>query len=316
MEGPSHPSDTTFYLDQIAPDIVDLQFVYYAIKCFKLGASDDVIPSLQRHELENFEIPVPPLPEQKKIALELTTIQKAVQSQQKEISKLKELKAATMAKLFREGLNGEQLKESEIGEIPGSWNVKRLGTFCDLVSGGTPSKKRKDWWNGDIPWASPKDMKVPRLWDVRDHITKEAAEAGSFIAPAKTIFVVIRGMILVKDVPVAITEVPMAFNQDMKGVIPPKDVIPDYLLYAIHARKDALFKEIGTSAHGTRRLGTSAIEEFIVPIPKISEQEEIAASLSSLDQKIECSNKFCSALSSLFLTTLHSLMTGQIRIGK
>ena len=62
VKHPSHPSDTTFYLEPIDPDHSDIRFIYYALKYFQLGASDDVIPSLQRHELENMILPLPVLP--------------------------------------------------------------------------------------------------------------------------------------------------------------------------------------------------------------------------------------------------------------
>jgi hypothetical protein len=61
-------------------------------------------------------------------------------------------------------------------------------------------------------WASPKDMKLPRLADVEDHISTDAAATSSRVVPARSLFIVVRGMVLVKDIPIAMTEVPMAFN--------------------------------------------------------------------------------------------------------
>ena len=270
--------------------------------------------AINKNTLYSFEIQLPPFLEQRAIAAVLSKIQAAVEVQEKIVATLKELKAATMAKLFREGLRGELLKQTEIGEIPGSWGVARLDALANLLSGGTPSKRRPEWWQGTIPWVSPKDMKQPRLWDAQDHITEDALENGSCLVPTKTVFVVIRGMILAKDLPVAITEVPMAFNQDIKAVLTRESVDPDYLLYAIASRKGALVREIGTSAHGTRRMGTSSLEALLLPLPAKVEQREIAAAMRCLEQREETASKKLCHLRLVFSSMLHLLMTGQVRV--
>ncbi|MBI2203300.1 MAG: restriction endonuclease subunit S [Candidatus Rokubacteria bacterium] len=180
--------------------------------------------------------------------------------------------------------------------IPEGWRTARLDTIADLLSGGTPSKGRPEWWTGPIPWASPKDMKRLRLADTADHITEEAAEAGSRVVPVKTIFVVIRGMILAKALPVAIAEVPMAFNQDMKAIIPRAGVDPDYLLYALASRRDALAGQIGTSAHGTRRLGSSSLEALEIPLPPLNEQRAIGYFLTKVQTMADVQATIAAAL--------------------
>lgn len=82
-------------------------------------------------DIARFSYPVPPLPEQRAIAAVLSKIQVAMEVQDKLVTKLKELKAATMAKLFREGLHGEPLKQTEVGEIPRSWEVVQFEACLD-----------------------------------------------------------------------------------------------------------------------------------------------------------------------------------------
>jgi type I restriction enzyme, S subunit len=262
-----------------------------------------------------FPVPIPPLDEQHTIAHLLETIQIAARMEETSAEKLATLKSATMAELLRDGFRGELLKQTEIGEIPESSDFKPVSAVCDVLSGGTPSKQCVDWWRGEIPWASPKDMKKLRLHDTEDHVTPEAAEAGSRMVPAKTVFIVVRGMVLAKDVPVAITEVPMAFNQDMKALLPSEAINPDFLLYALCARKSALIREIGTSAHGTRRMSHSAVDGLLIPIPKDPhEQREIAGTLHMLDRREEVAKQRVRCLQSLFSSTLNSLMTGIVRV--
>ncbi len=255
--------------------------------------------------------------EQNAIASVLSKIQAAVKTQDETITKLKELKTTTLIEIFRRGLNGRSRKQkkTEIATIPENWTVARLDTLADLLSGGTPSKARPEWWLGTMPWASPKDMKRPRLWDTQDHITEEAVENGSRAVPAKTIFIVIRGMILAKDVPIAITETPMAFNQDMKAIISKSSVDADFLFYAIDAHKGALSKAIGTSAHGTRCIGSASLERLLLPVPtKLAEQRTIAASLRKIEDAHETASKKRNGLRTLFSSVLHKLMTGQTRV--
>ncbi|MBI3015044.1 MAG: restriction endonuclease subunit S [Candidatus Tectomicrobia bacterium] len=311
---------TAFCVIRVNPTQADALFIYYSLLTDEFldrignvqrGAS---YPAVTDGDVLRQEILVPPLSEQCAIAAVLSKIQSAVEVQEKVVATLKELKAATMAKLFREGLRGEPLKQTEIGEIPQTWDVVRLGTVAELLSGGTPSKSRPEWWRGPIPWASPKDMKQPRLWDTQDHISQEALEDGSRLVPARTLFVVIRGMILAKDLPVAMTEVPMAFNQDMKAVIPADSIDPEYLLYAIVSCKDALTREIGTSAHGTRRMGTSSLEALPIPRPEKDEQREIARAIRAVEQREETALKRRDRIKSLFSSMLHLLMTGEVRV--
>jgi type I restriction enzyme S subunit len=238
-----------------------------------------------------------------------------VEVQDKIIATLKELKAATLAKLFREGLRGEPLKETEIGEIPESWEVVRLSQVADFASGGTPSKANAHWWSGSIPWASPKDMKVSWLTDTQDHISEEAAKRGSRIVPAGSIFIVVRGMILARDVPVAMTVIPMAFNQDMRAILPKKSADPGFLLYAIASRKSSLTEEISNSSHGTRRMSASAVESLKVPFPEdVEEQKTVGRALRSLEERELAAVATRSTLEKAFSSMLHLLMTGEVRI--
>jgi type I restriction enzyme S subunit len=201
--------------------------------------------TLNKNKLDTLEIALPPLPEQKAIAHILATVQRTIKAQERIIQTTTELKKALMQKLFSEGLRGEPQKETEIGLVPESWEVVHLSDVCRFQSGGTPSKKNPDFWQGTIPWVSPKDMKRPRLNDVADHISQEALESGSKLAPAGSVFVVVRGMILAKTVPVALATVPMAINQDLKAIVPGAELRSDFLLYALETFRESLFNKVG-----------------------------------------------------------------------
>jgi len=89
-------------------------------------------PTLNLSEIKEIKIPLPPLSEQQKIAKVLDKIQQAIGLQDRIIELLKNLKKSLMQKLFTEGLYGEEQKETEIGPIPKSWEVVRLGEIVEF----------------------------------------------------------------------------------------------------------------------------------------------------------------------------------------
>jgi type I restriction enzyme S subunit len=143
---------------------------------------------------------------------------------------------------------------------------------------------------------------------------EKALEEGSKLAPAGSVFVVVRGMILAKDIPVALAEVPMAINQDMKAIVPGPHLLPDFLLYAMSAFKQRLFEKVGRSAHGTMTLMSSEITSFQIPLPDKTTQQQIANTIATLEKKCELHQRKRAALTDLFRSLLHQLMTAQIRV--
>lgn len=297
----------------LLPDkkLYDPKFYYFALLALELPSR-----GYNRHfiTLKERSLPLPPLPEQKKIAHILSTVQQAIEAQERIIQTTTELKKALMHKLFTEGLRNEPQKQTEIGPVPESWEVVQLSDVCRFQSGGTPSKKNPEFWKGTIPWVSPKDMKRPRLNDVTDHISQEALESGSKLAPAGSVFVVVRGMILAKTVPVALAEVPMAINQDMRAIVPEPKLRSAFLLYALETLRANLFKKVGRSGHGTATLMSNEISEFKIPLPDLVTQEEIALAIQSLERKKALHEQKHAKLKDLFRTLLHELMTAKIRV--
>jgi len=289
-----------------------------ARRYFKINARSTAgnFPKIDQGTVEKVPIPLPPLPEQKKIARILSTVQRAIEAQEQITQTTTELKKALMHKLFTEGLRNEPQKQTEIGPVPESWEVVRLSDVCCFQSGGTPSKQNPEFWTGTIPWVSPKDMKRPRLNDVEDHITQEALESGSKLAPAGSVFVVVRGMILAKTVPVALAEVPMAINQDMKAIVPGPNLRSDFLLYALEAFRENLFKKVGRSGHGTCTLMGPEVAAFRIPLPDRKTQEEIASAIQNIERKKELHEEKRDQLQDLFRALLHELMTANTRVGQ
>jgi type I restriction enzyme S subunit len=294
--------------------ICDGRFLYYLLTFVDIPKRGAGQPFISKGDLQKYAVRVPPLHEQRQVGRVLSAVQRAIERQERLIAVTAELKKALMHKLFTEGTRGEPLKPTEIGPVPKSWEVKRVVDLCKLVSGGTPSKANAAFWNGPIPWASPKDMKQSRLSDTEDHIHQAGLENGSRLVPAGSIFVVIRGMILMRDVPIAQAMVPMAFNQDMKALVEHNGVLSDFLLYSLQHARERLLRKVGSSAHGTRTLMTSAIEQLPVAVPSGSEQEAISQVLKMTEAKQSIHQRTADRLREFFRALLHQLMTAQVHV--
>ena len=173
----------------------------------------------------------------------------------------------------------------------GEWREVTLGDITELLSGGTPSKSRGEYWNGSVPWASAKDMKRLRLYETEDRVTTAGVENGTRIVPKNTVLVLVRGMTLLKDVPVSVIQRPMAFNQDVKAFRPKPEVAEEFLPYLILGNKARLLDLVDLAGHGTGRLNTEELKAIRVHLPPLPEQRAIAHVLGTLDDKTELNRR-------------------------
>ncbi len=180
-----------------------------------------------------------------------------------------------------------------------NWRRRHLGECLTLLSGGTPSKARNDYWGGDIPWVSCKDMKVDRIYGAEDHLTELGAENGTRLVPENTILFVVRGMILAREFPVAMTKRTVAFNQDLKAVRPADFIDNEFLLHWFRANAYEILGRADEAGHGTKRLQTDRLLALPIEVPPIPVQRRIAGVVSAYDDLIENSQRRIGILESM-----------------
>jgi len=178
------------------------------------------------------------------------------------------------------------VKDYEIPfEIPESWIWRRLNEIVEIAGGGTPSKGRSDYWNGDIPWVSPKDMKELNISDTKLKITEKGVQNSSTkIIPEGSLLVVGRSGILKRMIPVAINAVPCTVNQDMKVLMPFLKQTNRFLQYLLLGLENILLSEYVKFGMTVHSLKYTEFEEMPIPLPPISEQQQIVTKLDELMQ--------------------------------
>ena len=245
-------------------------------------------PAINASDLVRIGVTVPPLNEQRAISsfldVETSKIDGLVSEQRRLIELLKEKRQAVISHAVTKGLNpNAPMKPSGIqwlGDVPEHWSLKPLKYLATFRSGGTPSKTVPEYWHGDIPWASSKDLKTETLADTIDHITQCALDCDeATLVPAGSVLVVVRGMILLHTFPVVQTLVPMAINQDLKALTPAECIDISYLPWLLRGSTSATFGRIDEAAHGTKVLRMEAWASIHLPVPPIDEQHEIVQAI-------------------------------------
>lgn len=182
------------------------------------------------------------------------------------------------------------------------------------LSGGTPSLANPDFWDGTIPWVSPKDMKRARLSRATDYVTHRALGNGTRLAPAHSLLLVVRGMILAHTFPVARTEVPLAFNQDIKALVPRSDVDSDFLLWWLTGNEPLLLGITTESTHGTKRVPMDGLRGVEIDVPPPSEQHAIASALNDVDALLDGLDRLIAKKRALKQAAMQQLLTGRRRL--
>ena len=237
-------------------------------------------------------IAVPPLKEQQALVAfvqnEAAKIDALAEEQRRLIDLLTEKRQAVISQAITKGLDPNvPMKDSGVewlGKVPAHWAVTPFKLVVHLRSGGTPDKGRRAYWDGDIPWASAKDLKVDALFDTADHITELAlTEGAATLVDAGVVLVVVRGMILARTFPVVTAQVSMAINQDLKAVSARTPGRNDWLAWLLRASSVETLSRLDEAGHGTKALRMDAWGDMRVGVPPPQEQQRIASFLA-----VEC----------------------------
>lgn len=185
-----------------------------------------------------------------------------------------------------------QYKDSGVewlGAVPGHWHISKLKHFTHFVGGGTPSRDKLEFWNGDIPWVSPKDMKSERIKGAEECITEEGllGSSSSLIAEGRVLMVV-RSGILKHTIPVAINDVPVALNQDMKALTFAREkCLSSFFWRWVQGLNDRLLLAWSKPGATVDSIEHDYLAKTRIPLPPIDEQLQITLFLDRETAKID-----------------------------
>ena len=171
-----------------------------------------------------------------------------------------------------------------IGQVPEHWEATKLKYVAEFSGGGTPPKENPDYWNGSIPWISPKDMKYEVVTDSIDHITTEGLEnSATKLIDSGSVLLVARSGILRHTIPVGINNVPVSLNQDMKALsLNQIRVRPRFILRWVQGFNRSLLGVWAKEGATVESLEHEYVANTPLPLPDLVEQDAI---LSTLDRE-------------------------------
>ncbi len=304
-----------FYSDSLLSQSLFLHYFTNISYILEKSGKGCGVQNISATEIENLEFILPPLNEQKRIVAKLNAIIPRIDSLKTRLDKIPTLikrfrqsvlTAAVTGKLTEKWradhqeidslddslsilpkkLNDSYLnvfEESQYSDLPATWIHAPLVNVGRIQGGGTPSKSNDSFWEGNIPWISPKDMKVDKISRGRDFISEEAVKNSSTkLIPKNSILFVVRGMILMHTFPVALTQNEVTINQDMKGITPINQTNPEYLFLVLKKMQNKVLSYIKEATHGTLRLEMPLIQTIAVPLPPLEEQKEIVRQVDNL----------------------------------
>ncbi len=301
-------------------DLFDPKFFFYQLLSLDIPSR-----GYNRHFklLKEKHLQKPPLPEQRKIAYVLSTVQKAIEQQDKLIRTTTELKKALMQKLFTEGircLSGAEgsgaetrQKQTEIGPVPESWEVVELGKVCEKTKLIDPTRyPNEEFIYVDVSSVNNELFKVIEYNKIKG---KDApSRARKLIQTDDVIFATVRPTLK------RIAKITEDLNNQVCStgycvLKPNKSKLNSEFLYQYLQTDDFIARieklQRGASYPAVR---DSDVKGVKIPLPKYDEQILIGNYLKTLDQKKSLASSKKQTLTALFKTLLHELMTGQRRV--
>ncbi|MFN3810552.1 MAG: restriction endonuclease subunit S [Roseateles asaccharophilus] len=176
-----------------------------------------------------------------------------------------------------------------LGRVPAHWERSKLKYVATFSGGGTPNRDVPEYWNGDIPWVSPKDMKAESIQGAEECITESGLSnsTANLIEPGHVLMVV-RSGILKHTIPVAINRVPVALNQDMKAISMDRTRCePAFFARWVQGLNDDLLLAWAKQGATVESIEQAYLADTSLPLPPISEQRDICRFLDHETAKID-----------------------------
>jgi len=224
----------------------------------------------------------PSLPEQKRIAAFFTVVDKKIAELKQKKALLEQYKKGVMQKLFSQEL---RFKDENGKEFP-KWEKKKLGEVAIISSGGTPSRTKPEYWNGDIPWVSTSLINFNVILNAEEFITaKGLSNSSAKIYPKGTLLMAMYGQGQTRG-KVAMLGIDATTNQACAAIIPDSNKLDTVFLFQNLASRYDEIRNISNSG-GQQNLSGELLKGISIEFPSKPEQFKIVNFFDTIDDKIE-----------------------------
>jgi len=266
-----------------------------------------LLPRINLGDISDLVLPLPPLPEQQKIAKILSTWDKAISTTERLIENSTQQKKALMQQLL---IGKKRLLDGLGQRFEGEWEEVSIGSTSKCFSGGTPSRTKDEYYNGSIPWITSGKLNDRFVDSVNEYITELGLQNSSAkIVKNGSILVAMYGATAGK---VALNTLDSAtVNQAVLALEPKEKFHNLFLFYLLEVE---MLKALLLVQGGQPNLSATIIKAIKIKVPALLEQQKIATVLTNADKEIELLEQQLADLQQEKKALMQVLLTGKVRV--
>jgi len=299
-------------------EVIDCRFLFYVMKKTNLSknSAGTTLPYLNLEYISKVFVPFPPVSEQRAIAGVLGVVDSLIAKTDEVIVKTERLKKGLMQTLLTRGIGHKEFKETEIGKIPKTWQVVKLGEVILEAKSGFASGKRDE--NGILQlrmdsietdgWINPEaGVRVPIPPDVEEYLLK----------PGDILFNNTNSVDLIGKTAIFRGELPKCvFSNHLTRIrVNPERVLPEWILYVLIRKwQTGVFKAICHRHVHQAGINNNDLLNIKIPLPEISEQQKITQILLTIDKKQKIEKQEKARVEKIKRCLMDLLLTGKIRV--
>ncbi len=297
--------------------IVMSEYLYWALtrkkNKLKALAQGSTIKGILRKDVAKIQIPLPPLPEQKKIAEILTTVDLAIKKSNDAIKKINELRKGLASKLFSQGIGHQKFKKTILGKIPYEWEIQKLDSLLELCQYGLSIKMES---SGEFPIIKMNSIKNGRvIHENLRYVNLNRTEFQKYkLKKGDILFNRTNSYELVGRTGVFTLEGDYVFASYLIRLRVIDKQISSYFLALYLIFKNNQLRQMATRAVHQANINATNLKGFSVLVPSLKEQKEITEIFNSIDKKMELLQAKKEKLSNIKKGLMNDLLTGQKRV--
>jgi type I restriction enzyme S subunit len=293
-------------------------FMYYKFVDIRRNLSNQangsVFQNLKTDIVRDYSINIPSLKTQEKIVSILKSLDDKIEVNRK-INENLEQQAQVLFKSwfvdFEPFKNGEFV-ESELGMIPKGWRVGVLGDVCKGILGGTPSRNKEEYWNGNIAWINSGEVNEFRIVKPSEYITEEGLKhSATKLLPKKTTVLAITGATLGQ---VSLLEIDSCANQSVIGVLENDNIPYEFIYPLINVKITELCSHMTGGAQ--QHINKNNVEQLNIVLPSENVMAEYKEKTKSIYSQITNCCFESRRLAELRDTLLPKLMSGELKVNE